>query len=351
MTAILEQKYIHLLSSRLDRFRNKDTDLFNFRCPLCSDSKKNKNKARGYIYLKDGSYVFHCHNCNKTCMFYTLLKTIATDLYDRYILEKFSKTDNKKDDLFQTKKIVISTNEPLKVLKKISNLDHKHPAKKYVVSRMIPTPYHAELFWCPKFKEWTNSIIPDKFDLSVGKDEGRLIIPLLDQNNVMFGFQGRSLKPDTQLRYISIMMNEDKPKIFGMHKVNTNIRFYVVEGPIDSMFIPNTIAACGGNLITELSNLQGNKDNATIVYDNQPRNKEIVENMLTAINKGFKVCVWPLGEKSKDINEMIIRRVPETDFVRTEQVQNASIMIKKIIDANTYSGLTAKLKISEWRKN
>lgn len=348
--SLLEQKFIQQLSSRLDRFRQKDTDLCTFRCPLCGDSKKRKNKTRAYIYLKEGNYVFHCHNCNKNHRFYTFLQMVAPDLYDLYLMERFSKEVSPKENLFTKKKILISSNEPLKRLRKISTLQPDHPAKLYVVSRQIPTPYHAELFWCPKFKEWTNSILPDKFDLSKGKDEGRLIIPLLDQNNVMFGFQGRSLSPSAEIRYITIMMNEEMPKLFNLHRVNTNIRYYVVEGPIDSMYVPNTIASCGGVLTTEIARNRGSIDNATIVYDNQPRNKEVVQNMLTAVKQGFKVCVWPSSEKSKDINDMILRMVPVGDFVRTEQVQNASTLIKKTIDLNTFSGLDGELKIAEWRK-
>lgn len=350
MTAMLEQTYIHQLSSRLQRFRQKDQNLYNFKCPLCGDSKKNKNKTRGYLYFKDGKYVFHCHNCNKSCLFYNLLKMVAPDLYDRYLMERYSKQESNTENLFLPKKITISSNEPLKALKKISLLSPNHKAKQFVVSRQIPTPFHAELFFCPNFKEWTNSIIPGKFNLSEGTDEARLVIPLLDQNNVMFGFQGRSLDPRSQLRYISIMMNEDMPKLFGLHKVNTNIRYYVVEGPIDAMFISNTIASCGGILTSELEKSRENLENATIVYDNEPRNKEIVQNMLTALKKGFKVCVWPSSEKSKDINDMVLSRVPAGEYVRTEQVKNASIIVKKIIDSNTYSGLDGELRLSEWRK-
>jgi hypothetical protein len=283
--------------------------------------------------------------------FFSLLKTVSPPLYDQYMLERFAEKrgeTEKKDNPFIKEKIQITSNEPLKLLKKVSNLPPDHPAKKYIVSRQIPTPFHAELFWAPKFRAWVNEILPGKID---GKhEEDRLIIPLLDENNEMFGFQGRSLNPKSKLRYISIMMNEKMPKLWGLHKVNTNLRFYVFEGPIDAMFISNSIASCGGKLITDLGAVKGNLDNATIVYDNQPRNKEVVDAMLTAVSKGFKICVWPSSEKSKDINDMITARVPPAEYVKTEQVKNASIVIKKIIDSHTYSGMEAELRIAEWRK-
>lgn len=350
MSTILEQRYIHLVSPRLQKFRQKDDTLYNFRCPLCGDSKKHKNRTRGYIYLKDGGYVFHCHNCTKTMMFFNFLKQVAGDLYDQYVVERFSRTKEEKDTIFTPKKQQISSNAGLASLKKISLLPPSHPAKKYIVSRQIPTPYHAELYWCPKFKEWTNSIIPEKFDLSKGSDEGRIIIPLLDKLNVMFGFQGRSINPASQLRYISIMMNEDMPKLYNLHRVNMNIRYYVVEGPIDAMFVSNTIASCGGMLTSELDKSDLNSSNATIVYDNQPRNKEVVNNMLTAVKHGYKVCVWPSSLKFKDINDMILSRVPAGEYVRTEDVMKAAEEIKSMIDTNTHSGLQAELRIAAWRK-
>lgn len=351
-TAWIEQKYIYLLSPQLNRFRKKDDHLFNFRCPICGDSKKNRSKARAYIYLNENGYVFHCHNCSQSMMFYNLLKRLSPNLYDQYVLEAFfDKNKKTKDDsnLFAPKKIEIMGNEPLKALKKISLLKPEHPAKRYVVSRQIPTPMHAELFWCPRFKEWTNSIIPGKFQ-DVKNDEGRLIIPLLDHNNVMFGYQGRSLNPHAEIRYITIKTNDKMPKVWGLHRLNTNIRYYVVEGPIDGMFISNTIAACGGDIVSELKRVDGNLRNATIVYDNQPRNSEVVNSLLTAAKEGFKVCVWPSSEKSKDINAMILSRIAPSEWVRTEEVKNASIVIKKIIDSNTFEGLEAELRIADWRK-
>lgn len=299
--------------------------------------------------------MYHCHNCNVTMLLYNLLKQVSPPLYDRYCLEVFQSKNTKsvedKPSTLAPSKIAVASNDALKSLKKISTLDPKHPAKLYVVSRQIPTILHAELFWAPKFKEFSNTVVSEKFDLSSGKDEGRLIIPLLDQNNKMFGFQGRSLNPKATLRYISIKSDESMPKVYGLHRVNMNKKFYVVEGPIDAMFIPNTVATCGGDLLSELKKVRGNIENGVIVYDNQPRNKEVVNGMLTAVKEGYKVCVWPASLNSKDINDMILSRVPPGEYVRTEEVMKAAEEIKSIIDKNTHSGLQAELRIANWRKS
>ena len=74
------------------------------------------------------------------------------------------------------------------------------------------------------------------------------------------------------------------------------------------------------------------------MYDNEPRNKDIVKRIGAAINKGFNVCIWPESLKHKDINDMIMSGLSEKNIV-------------DIIDSNTYNGLTAMLKFTEWKKH
>ena len=148
----------------------------------------------------------------------------------------------------------------------------------------------------------------------------------------MFGYQGRRLNEtvdkDSQ-RYYTIILNESYPKIFGLDTVDMDRKFYVFEGPIDSMFIPNSTAMLGGTLF-------GN-DNAVIVYDNEPRNEEICKKIQKAINRGYKVCIWPENVVEKDVNELVMNGVP-ADFIKT------------MIDNNTWSSISAQLVFNNWRK-
>ena len=344
----IDKKYIMMLSNTLPKFKQKSSELWNFRCPYCNDSQHNKHKSRGYIFQKKGKYFYYCHNCSMSLSFEKFLKFINQSLYDSYLLEKF---ENSKTELqTQSPKLEVKFEKKEIKLRKVSQLDYDHVCKKYLIKRQIPTTYHSKLYYCENFKKWVNTMIPNKFN-NLDNDSPRLIIPLYSSDNVLMGFQGRSLKPneDEKLRYITIMLGDEYPKVYNIENCDFNKTYYVVEGPFDAMFIPNTIATCGGKLSSEIDRLNRMKQNAVIVYDNEPRNKEVAENILTSIKKGYRVCIWPSSTIHKDINEMILAKV-KGDYIKTELIAQAAERIKIIIDDNTYSGLEAELKFMEWKK-
>lgn len=339
----LEQKYINLLSNRLPRFAKRGNDLWNFRCHICGDSQKNKFKARGYIFAQNGEYFYRCHNCSASLNFKQFLNSVDSNLAEEFTKEKFAE---KSGLLIAPKKVVekdigkflqpkFIKYTALNTLKKVSQLDPAHPVKRYVVSRKIPSTMHFKLFYAPKFKTFVNTLIPDKFktDGDDFVDEPRLIIPFVDQNQQLIGFQGRNFSKDG-IRYITIMLDSTKPKVYGLEGVDFNEKFYVFEGPIDSMFIKNSIAMAGSSLDRLLDK---HKSNAVIVFDNEPRNVEIVKTIEKYIQLGYNVVIWPSHIQQKDINDMVLAGVQPVD-------------LKLIIDNNTFRGLTALVKFNEWKK-
>lgn len=332
---LIDHKYVGLLSNRLQRFTRVNPKTYNFRCPLCGDSKRNSYKTRGYIYQKKDHLLYYCHNCNASMIFGNFLKNIDHELHKEYIQEKFMEKNNvvdrKEPDITSFKRPVFQTDSPLKVLKKISALDPDHPARRYVDKRKISTKWHYKLYYAPKFKAWINSVIPGKFKGEEG-DEPRLIIPLIDEKNHCFGIQGRSFKPDG-IRYITIMFEEDNPKIFGLDTVDRDKTIYVVEGPIDSLFLDNAIAMAGSDLpFSYFKNFQ--KEKIVFIYDNEPRNKQIVKRMEKVVEEGYNIVIWPDNLEYKDINDMVLAKV------------NVSDMIK----FNTVNGLEATMKMAQWSK-
>jgi len=333
----LDVKYANLLSSKLKRFKIKSSSpyLANFRCPICGDSDKSKIKARGYIFQHKDRLFYRCHNCGAPPTFQNFLKRIDEGLYEEYIRERFlaqdeqPKPEKKKEPLEFAYPEYLKKGKPLAKLKKVSQLAHDHPVKQYVVKRKIPNFYHAKLFYAPKFAQWVNSIIPDKLDEKY--DEPRLVIPFFDENKEMIGFQGRAFNPKS-IRYITIMLKEDATKLYGLDTVDKSKTVYVLEGPIDSMFIQNSVAMAGSDVALP-------KDFCTVVYvfDNEPRNKEIVKRLDKKVKLGYSVCIWPSNIHEKDINDMVLSGMDSED-------------VQSIINANTYSGLMAQLKLTEWRK-
>ena len=215
-------------------------------------------------------------------------------------------------------------------LPSISDLEEEHYAKQYVRARRIPAHMHRYLFFAKDFKAFVESLGIEREGLH--DNDHRLVIPFFDEEKRLVMVQGRALG-ESKLRYIAISIIPGF-KFFGMDRVNRDERVYVLEGPIDAMMIPNAIAT-GDSDLTRVGIL-GLKD-TVLVYDNEPRNKEIIRQMEEAIDMGFRICIWPEKVTEKDINEMVIKHF----FVDT---------VVKTIDNNTHEGLRAKLELTKWRK-
>jgi hypothetical protein len=330
----LESKYISLLSNRLQLFKKKSGNLFNFRCPYCLDSQKNKHKARGYLYEKKGAYIFHCHNCGESKGFSKFLKDQDLGLYKEYMLETMREKNAlevPKEDVLELKTNKYD-HEIFKDLKRICDLNVDHYAKKFVLRRKIPSKFHRELYFCEHYKTFVNNLIPNKIG---GPDGPRLIIPFISYKGEVIGFTARALDDDP-IRYSMIVLNEG-PLAFGAHLADFNKKYYVVEGPIDSMFLDNAIAIGGSDLVTGLRRLDSNRDNAVMIFDNEPRNPEILGKIEKAINSGFSVVIWPSDLTQKDINDMILAGLSPTDLML-------------IIDQHTYQGMRAKMAFVTWKK-
>tara|TARA_E500000178_G_scaffold355786_1_gene429785 strand:+ start:1922 stop:2941 length:1020 start_codon:yes stop_codon:yes gene_type:complete len=338
MIDFVDVQYAQSLAGRMERFKVTRTNPYriNFRCPLCGDSQKSRTKARGWLLEKDNNFYYYCHNCGASQSFSYFLKQVDPLAFKDYVSDKFINKTKKPDDESTLDKTTFEAPQfnnktALKSIKKVSQLDWNHYAKVYIAKRLIPSAQHYRLYYAPKFKTWINSIIPDKF-ASVEKDEPRLVIPFFDENKKIFGVSARCFKPDSSLRYITIMF-EDRPKIFGLDSVNFNQPYYVVEGAFDCMFLKNAVAMAGADGNTD--SLKNVAENAIFVFDAEPRNKEIHKRMEKIINQGYKICIWPNNLPGKDINEMVL---------------NGHNNIEEIIRNNVYKGLEAKMKFTFWKK-
>ena len=320
---IIDSKYIGLISSRLPKFKRVKADLYNFRCPICGDSQKHKNKARGYIYPLKADMNFKCHNCGASSTFNNFLKTIDPTLHKQYVMEKFKERNVGKGSIipepkFEFKKPVFRKKLDLPKASDIKT------AKEYLEKRKLDP---SKFYFTYKFKEWVNTH-KQTFD-TIGRDEPRIIIPLHDTEKNLIGFQGRSLVPNS-VKYITVMLNEEAPKIYGLDKVKTEKPIYILEGPFDSTLVENSVAMCGSDLDIRTFGWC----NYIWVFDNEPRNREIVERIDKTIGRGDKIVIWPKQIVEKDINDMVL----------------SGHDIMSILQSNTHSGLAAKVKFNNWKK-
>ncbi len=327
----IDTKYLNIISPYLQQFKKKGDNLWNFRCPYCGDSKKSRTKARGFVFRKKNDLFFKCHNCGVGASLGNLVKTVDLKTYKDYIFERYKKgveTHSSPQPEFHFNAPVFRKKGILKTLKSISELSTDHPARKIIEKRLIPFESFSDLYLCESFFKFTNSIIPNKFPTLNG-DHPRLLIPFRDEQGEVFAYQGRAFGNE-QPKYITIKLDDDKDKIFGLDRVDKSKPIYVVEGPLDSLFLDNCVAVAGA----DFSNMKGD---LIIIYDNEPRNKEINKQIEKTINQGKSVCLWPDNMKWKDINDMIIAGYSK------EQIQ-------EIITDNTFSGAAAQLRFVEWRK-
>ena len=332
MSVYVDKKYISLLAPKLQQFKQRGEFLWNFRCPVCGDSQKNKIKTRGYLYKRKEHFGFMCHNCGSSMSLQKFIKYVDPHLYSEYQLESFvqSNTTTKVDvNEFVTKPVFISKPVESK-LPKLSYLNHGHPARQYMENRKVPLD---QVYYTEDFAAFIKDLFP-QYGKTLYKEE-RIIIPFYDKEGNLLGVQGRAIGP-SKIKYITIKASEESPKIYGWDKVDSSKNVYVVEGPIDSLFLDNCIATMDAALYHAVSIL-GVDTKYIFCYDNEPRNKQIVSNMRKTIAMGYKICVWPDTIEQKDINEMVLAGM------HPSQIQH-------IIDSNTYEGLIATMKMNQWSR-
>tara|TARA_B100002019_G_scaffold275498_1_gene273439 strand:- start:643 stop:1611 length:969 start_codon:yes stop_codon:yes gene_type:complete len=318
----IDSKYIGILSPRLEKFKRVKSNLYNFRCPICGDSKKNKNKTRGYIYSVKANTNFKCHNCGASMSFNNFLKHIDSTVHKQYTLEKFKQGHTGRNFVTDEPNFVFEKPvfKPKIILPLCSEVES---GRTYLENRRIDP---KKFYYAENFKTFVNSY-KEVFSENT-PEESRVVIPLY-YNKKIIGFQGRALG-SSSVKYITVMIDDDAPKIYGLDEVQKDQTVYITEGPFDSTFIRNAIAMCGADADVR----RWGVSDPVWIYDNEPRNREIVNRISKCIDSGEKVVIWPFNITEKDINDMVI----------------SGVDVQSVIELNTYSGLQAKLKFTTWKK-
>ena len=342
MSLSVESKYIRLISSRLRNFKQKKDYLWNFSCPICGDSKKNLSKARGYVFQKGTNLFYNCHNCGVGTSLGNLIKQVDPALYKEFTLERyksgesgFSNFKSPTFDIPAPKFDKVAKQKTFEHAEWVNNLPSGHFCLVYCTNRRFLSTMKNSLLFTSNYKKFCDALVPNH-----GKEitaDARLVIPFYDKYNTLIGVSGRALEnSDYKLRYVTLRTTDSQDKlIYGMDKVNTNELVKIVEGPLDSMFLTNCVGSGDSALIQTAKLIDAEKK--VLVFDNEPRNKEIVKLMQDAIKLGHDVVVWPDTIEQKDINEMVM-----AGFSPDE--------IEKIISSNTFTGLRAQMKFISWKK-
>ena len=340
----LERKYLSMVASRLDVCKWKNENTLNHRCPYCGDSQKNLYKARGYHFVIDQSFVYKCHNCGKSTSSVHFLKDNFPDIHREYLKEylqekggkvkvKVRKMPSANAFKFVPKvtpaELLNKSSEDLKAVCVPANENTK--ARNYLQHRLVPD-HLIEQLWFTDSPESLH-LLCNKYKGRLGTDP-RIVLPIYSEIGELIGLIARAVN-DSPLRYINMRFIDGVPLIYNLQNVDKTKTIYAVEGPIDSLFLPNCIAVVG----SDFNKIEHLKDNAVIIYDNEPRNSVILTKVEKSIEDGYSVCIWndKRVEGLKDINEMRMNGLTTEEIV-------------EIIDSCTYTGLSAKLKLQEHRR-
>lgn len=342
MSLYIDVKYLNQIGYKLENFKRKADYLYNCRCPICGDSQSNKKKTRGYFYRANNDLFYKCHNCDASQHFGTFLKNIDPAVYRQYVLERYANGENRRPHANAEPNLKTQFEQPVfepkpernildEILTRIDTLPDDHEVRQFCSKRQIPGDQLHRLYFIDNIKDIEQ--LNEKYANTIRTAEPRLVIPFRDITGKLVGVSCRGLR-DESLRYITVRINETAPLIFGIEDVDQTKPFYAVEGPIDSLFIKNSIAV-GGTGFNKLDQLGLNKDNLTIVVDNQPRNSEVCKIYNRLIREGYKIMIWPDYTSAKDINELVLQGCTNPQAV---------------IDSNSYQGLTAQLKFDKWKR-
>ena len=294
------------------------------------------------MFQKGTNLFYNCHNCGVGTSLGNLIKQVDPSLYKEFILERyksgesgFSNFKAPTFDIPAPKFDKLTKEKNLEHAEWVSKLPDEHFCSLYCTNRRFLSTMRNNLLFTPNYKKFCDALFPNH-----GKEitaDARLVIPFYDKYNTLIGVSGRALEnSDYKLRYVTLRSTNSQDKlIYGMDKVNTNELVKIVEGPIDSMFLSNCVASGDSALIQTAKLIDAEKK--VLVFDNEPRNKEIVKLMLDAIKLNYNVVIWPDTIKGKDINEMIMNGMTSNE-------------IEEIISSNTFTGLRAQMKFISWKK-
>lgn len=329
----IEEKYVGLLSAKLEKFQRKSSGIYCFRCPICGDSKSNPNKTRGYLYERNGGYRMHCHNCGVSMSFTKFIKEIDPVLGKEFVFVKYiepkggkaTPPDPVKKSEPQVEKCLLD-----KLMQRMTILNASHAARVYLAKRLIPEAALDVIYYCDDIRKIAQ--LAPKYVEAFTREEARIIIPAFDRNGHLVALTARDFTDTSSLRYIGIQISTRHHPVYGLDRVNMNDFIYVVEGPLDSFFLPNCVAM--GTSALHFAKRYLPVERSILAFDNQPRNQQIIQLMGKAIGNGFTIVVWPDKITAKDINEMVL----------------AGIDVQTLISQNLYRDLAARMAVQRWQK-
>lgn len=351
----LEHKYLNQISFKLEKLEKVSSDTYSCRCPFCGDSKRIKSKKRGSIFNKEGNTFYHCYNCDISLPFSVFLQQIDSNVFQEYKLENVRLKSHKlKENVDDVIKKASSVNvkklynenylRNCKKLKDIVESDDLYEVKEYCINRKIPEYFFDRLYACNNITDVT-STIPKYKDKVYWQDTKMLIIPFFKSDGTYDYIQCRCVgNVSSSLRYITLEINSNSIKLYGLDDIDWNQPIRILEGPIDAMFVDNSLALAGASISKAFDYIsmkqiqetgKANKESVIVCYDNDYKsNKQIKNQLNNRIDEGYSVLIYDKIFTKKDMNAIILQGWG---------VEKLNVYITK----QTFKGLRAKLELSK----
>jgi hypothetical protein len=262
------------------------------------------------------------------------LQTYMPDIYKDYVFYLYKDREEKPtiDQIKQqleekkTQKLYIEEVALRSLTDSFSQMDKTHPARRMIEKRQIPL---NKIRFCKNFYDLTKTLL--KEDTFKSYKEPCIIIPFFKKNKQIEIFQARFFNPKITPKYLTVKFNPDAQKIYNADYIDPEKTVWILEGPIDSMFVENSVAMAGADIKLDY------KDQVW-VYDNERNNEEINKKVLTKIEKNSKVVIYKVSDKFKDINDGIMKGMFEKKDIIS------------MLRERTFSGLKAKLEFTKFKR-
>jgi hypothetical protein len=302
------EHYLDVVAGKLERC-TKYSGKFLFRCNICKDSQKDKRKRRAYLLKKEGDWFFYCHNCSNSFKAVTWLKKYFPELYREYVYETFNSSKETKENFNTVKQNIV-------IEKELSKKEYYQDCKFVPITSEADSQLLRDARKVCSDRKIFYDVWKTFFVCTAGKLRWRIIIPFYNKQNKIEYFTARKIydQVDGQ-KYLNMIGDK---KIYNIDFVNKEKPIVVVEGPIDSSFIINSIAILGTHGNRNMDN-ELNKLKCFYLFDNDDAGKEKSREYLKL---GKFVFNWKqyLSDNNlvynsiKDINNLFLQMAKSTRF-------------------------------------
>jgi hypothetical protein len=276
---------------------------YNFRCPICGDSNEMYKTGRGHLFLNKTPYVYKCFNGGcpaENGMSATIfLREYYPAEYSEYIkmvIKATKESEEEKDKRKeQIRKSRYNVERKLPVISTINKLDISNISdfikknKNELVHMKPLIDYPEAIEFCEK-RHIDRDIYRKWLYVNNNKDKkcftkNRIIIPFINHNKQIYFYQARSIIGEEPKYKNSI---SDLRPIFNYYKADFSKPVMILEGPIDSLFVENSVATLGVKYNEELI-LSIPKKNRYFIFDNDSAGVNAAKKHL---ENGENVFMW-----------------------------------------------------------